>query len=948
MPHARKTVTVPPARAQRARRWARWALAAVLGAGTAGGAMAEDEDLTILCSEVKIIDKNYNNVKLQGKAETHGGSVSISKLSVTNDDAFTGDAAYYDLYSGARVHVTTVSVAENYGTPKERTLVFFFKDGTPGLTIDNFSVNNADDRISFQENGTVTLGTGTVTGALDFGDGTNKITATLTGTATNNGSINVRASAAFTVAAEATLDNTALTSTAAVNIYGNFTNAGKFSSHENGTVNLMGGGIFTNTGTFKIYQLGTANLSGGTFNNTGTFEIGNSLGGANLSGCTFNNTGIFNISGNSGTANLSGGTFTNTGTFKNNGSAILKNGNAFTNTDTGTFENTGVFELSSGTFTNHGTFNNIYNSNPTVKASLSGATFTNHGTFNNNKELKLNANAVFTNHGTFNNADTGTVTVSSPAGGIFTNRGTISNNGTFKLENGNLANLDAEITGTGTISVSGGALEISGNSRVENTVALGGGRMTVTVTDATPAGTALVAKITGATDGNFKVVGQGGRTGAAYTVAGDFDAGGVRDLNALLDDRSAVLDFSLRLDGGRLLCEAQAAANPFTGAAARADAELAGTLERLLADGVLETAMPDVAAALSALRTPGQVRDALTDLNSTTAASGMNALRAAQNAARALGTFVADGFARRLAGGTVAPRAESASAGGAPVSQAGGLPWHGYIAAIGDFGSTGSRDGVAGADFRGFGLLTGMERALGRDWTLGLSFSWSRAATDLNRGLGEVTDDTFRLGVYGQWEYENFYVLSAPSAGLHLMDTRRRVRFMRAETSGERAGADFSWYHQAGLGLELPRGFTFTPSAALGVTYFHDPGYREHGAGGADLRLDAADHWSLLSNVGGRLGRAFTVGAGTALLPEVWGGWEHEYLGADPVRTAFAAAPGYRWDAPAVALPADRAVLGAGVSTLFAERYAVNFRYEARLWDGGCNHQFSLRAGISF
>ena len=725
-----------------------------------------------------------------------------------------------------------------------------------------------------------------------------------------------------------------------------------------GTLNLSDGGsssagrrlyVFGGNGNLNI---GTLNIKRKDLDALNLFSANRiTVTNVNLDGGRIsiaNADAVFTVTGamsnNGGTVNVDNGKF-----ILNAGAQYI--GDADSTFYVGTEEN--CILTVNGSFTNDGvlTNNGIVNNSGTL---TNGGTFTNNG--------------IFTNSGTFTNNGT-TFTVN---GTFINNGGTVNGSGTTTIAAGgkllgNGGSFNNDINSFGTVifnnaavnssaNVNDGTMLVMGDSAVSGNIGITSGILGLIVNADTQGGKAMTGGITGATSDNFLVYARGGLNDTTYTLSNNF-ASDVSD--DMLKDESFLLEYQLKKDGTKLVMTADNEDGAWLKIKG-VNRSMAEAMERMADNDAVPEKMYDVAAALYGLETEKQVNDALTDLNSVTASSATTAVRAVQNALQAFGAYVAGESAQKMAidsvltglssSGDDAPRA---SAGGVPVECAAVVKdcerqWRGYVTAIGDFGSNNSPRDVAGSEYYGFGFLTGMERALGKDLTLGLTFSWSSHQTSLNRGLGDVKDSVFRLGAYGKWDYENFYFVTAPSAGLHLLDTRRKIRFMHQTANGERTGFDASWYNQAGIGIELPRGFLFTPSVSLGLTYFHDPDYTETGAGGANLRMDSQNHWSLLSNVGARLGRAFVISPKAVLLPEIWGGWEHEYLGVDDVRTAFAAAPDYGWKAPVVSLPDDRAVLGAGLSTLISDRYDFSLRYEARVWSTGCDHQFSLRTGMKF
>jgi outer membrane autotransporter protein len=248
-------------------------------------------------------------------------------------------------------------------------------------------------------------------------------------------------------------------------------------------------------------------------------------------------------------------------------------------------------------------------------------------------------------------------------------------------------------------------------------------------------------------------------------------------------------------------------------------------------------------------------------------------------------------------------------------------------------------------------MLTGLGYQLGHELELGALFGCSWNQSDVYGNYGEATDNLLRLGAYGDYQYEIgpvfFQWTTAPTFGIHLLSTERRIAFMNELAKSDRTAFDFTFFNKLGYTVELPRDFYLTPSYALAMSYYHDGEYNETGAVNSRLRVGDYDTWSLLQTLEVKVGKLVRVNDCLAILPEVWGGWEHEYLRSNAATLNFVAAQngGEKWRAPIVDIPQDRAVLGVGITTLIGDKYEVFGRYDERLWDGG--HHSQLAAGIS-
>ncbi|GHV20002.1 hypothetical protein AGMMS49959_06400 [Planctomycetales bacterium] len=360
----------------------------------------------------------------------------------------------------------------------------------------------------------------------------------------------------------------------------------------------------------------------------------------------------------------------------------------------------------------------------------------------------------------------------------------------------------------------------------------------------------------------------------------------------------------------------------------------------------------DVRAALvaTAKRRDGSFGRLITELNNTNSASATTQLArsATYQFNAALGQLFGDTFAAGLASDDIYTPSRffdetHAAAGGSPVAK---KQMTGFIKGYGGFGSQGSGKAV-GYEFDGLGLLAGLGYNFSRELQAGALLGYSYNHAELYHGFGWAVDNVLRLGLYGNYNWDKFFFNTAPTLGVHFIDTRRQIGEMGVTAKNERTGVDFSWYNRAGYTFALPQDFYLTPSASLSLSYLHNPAYSESGANGANLRVDAYNNWSLLQTLDLRAGKKFQVGESFAVLPEIWAGWEHEYIDSNDMRVGFAG-NNQQWDAPVADIGANRLLLGLGLTTLIRDKYEVFARYDERLWGDGHASQFTVGANAKF
>ncbi|MDR0867236.1 MAG: autotransporter outer membrane beta-barrel domain-containing protein [Planctomycetota bacterium] len=300
-----------------------------------------------------------------------------------------------------------------------------------------------------------------------------------------------------------------------------------------------------------------------------------------------------------------------------------------------------------------------------------------------------------------------------------------------------------------------------------------------------------------------------------------------------------------------------------------------------------------------------------------------------------------------------------------------------FVKAYGGFGSEGNQSRRAGYDLGNAGVLAGLGYQLGKELELGglVGYSYNNATSfkksgtadfngfivDITDFQDDLTDNVLRVGFYGNYKWNNLFVNTSPTVGVHFLSDEEHITVGYAANSVDSSkisrydtGFDFSWYNRVGYVFELPKGFYLTPSYSLAMTYLHTAS----ATGGEDTtdRYNLTyrnisgneNNWSLLQTLDARLGKVFNLSDNFAILPEFIAGWEHEYI--DPKQTG-AYVRGGTWDkytAPIQGIAQDRAILGVGLSTIIAKKYEVSARYDERLWGDGHNSNFTVGLSVKF
>ncbi len=268
----------------------------------------------------------------------------------------------------------------------------------------------------------------------------------------------------------------------------------------------------------------------------------------------------------------------------------------------------------------------------------------------------------------------------------------------------------------------------------------------------------------------------------------------------------------------------------------------------------------------------------------------------------------------------------------------------------GGWGDQGSEGDMSGYDFYNVGVMCGLDYAFGSELRVGALFGYTYNKTKVYYNQGNSTDNVLRTGAYAAYNWDDFFIDLSQTAGIHLLESERNLIVNGQTAKGERTGVDFNLTGTIGYDFELPYEFTVTPSYSLGYTRFYDPEYSETGAGAGNLKVDSFTSNSLLQDIGIKASRLFSVSDSLAFLPEVWGGWEVEYLNTGGMRNSTTAAVigGQTYATTMNGMATHRGYWGAGLTALVNDNISVFEGYDHTIWHKGYNAGFSAGIKIDF
>nr|WP_244550189.1 FecR domain-containing protein [Bradyrhizobium sp. cf659] len=301
---------------------------------------------------------------------------------------------------------------------------------------------------------TVDGGTVTILGTLEL-DGTSLIE---NGALNNSGTVNVKGTAEF---AHESVSNT---STGTIKVLAN------------GWLTVDQGSSVTNNGAVTVDASGKLTVNGATISGAGTITGNGEIdltGNAVLSGGSLNNNAVIKVSGASNALHHETITNATTGTIEvqANGALTIDQGSTVANTGNITVDATGKLTVNGATISGAGTITDNGEIDLTGNAVLSGGILTNNATF------KVSGTGNALDHETITNA--GIIEVLANGALAIDQGSTVDNSSGNVIVDANAALTLNDVTLSGGAIKGGGAIDVTGASRID-----GGATLSVTAVTA--------------------------------------------------------------------------------------------------------------------------------------------------------------------------------------------------------------------------------------------------------------------------------------------------------------------------------------------------------------------------------------------------------------------------------------------------------------------------------
>ena len=748
---------------------------------------------------------------------------------------------------------------------------------------------------------------------------------------------------------------------------------------------LRSSGNLTKTGSGTMTLSGSNTYSGGTTVTDGTLAI-SADGQLGTGGLTLDG-GLLGIAG-TGLVNDSD-ISSNTISFTSNGGGFDIIDPAHTFTYTADLTHAGSLTKSgAGTLVLSGA--NTYTGGTTVSAgTLSGTTSSLQGAITNNAAVIFDQTVngtyadIISGTGTVTKAGTGTVTLSgnntytgtttlsagtlnltgqvfgdvAVNGGTFMGTGTIANSGNLTLNNGGSFAPGASIGTTyitgNYVQNSGSTLEVEVFKAADNSLSsdllgvtgsatLASGS-TINVTDLTPTDRFIL-------------------TGDAFTII--TADGGITDNGTTVTNTSAVLSFAGSVSGNDYILTA--ARSSFSGNVT--DGNNSSVLGAVDSDMESSSSVSDheFINALSSLNT-AQLNNAAEQLSPSTHANSSSfsmdmSRQLSSDLSVYLGTrrldmphmeipgvlasnndlLLADASDNPALLGHVIREIEKRNQQAERAQETGY-----FIKPFGTFYIQDTTDNVAGFSAKSVGTHFGYDKSINDHLILGIGGAYAHAFIDYDYGLGDAEVDSFRIGPYGTYFRNDWFVECSAALSYHMNATDRKIKFGGIDRTSKTSYNSHEASVYLNTGFDIHKGeWTLTPATSMHYTYYRSKAFQERNADSAGLNVDASTQQSLLGKLGIRLHRILTL-VDVKIIPEIFVGYAHQFIDEERIHARFMnGVTKFSTD-----IDSDRdnsAYYGAGLSSLLSENISAFIRYEGERYSGGRSNRFDLGLTIRF
>ncbi len=234
-----------------------------------------------------------------------------------------------------------------------------------------------------------------------------------------------------------------------------------------------------------------------------------------------------------------------------------------------------------------------------------------------------------------------------------------------------------------------------------------------------------------------------------------------------------------------------------------------------------------------------------------------------------------------------------------------------------------------GYDYKGAGVVGGYDHRTDDGGVMGIAFYYEDGQAKTSHEQSKIDD--FRLAGYLGMEIDEWTLVGSVTGGLQQYDTSRTIQY--GSMNARKATADYDGYS---FTLSVDAGYAldeeWTLIGGLDLEYLTRDGFKEKGAGAADVNADSDDQWGVASRLGFRYTiNGFEDDSETRVYLQSF--WKHRFNKYDDEMNAtLAGGSGYDYSVKGPKLKQDSFIIGLGFESMITDDVT---------WYGDANAEFS-------
>ena len=263
-------------------------------------------------------------------------------------------------------------------------------------------------------------------------------------------------------------------------------------------------------------------------------------------------------------------------------------------------------------------------------------------------------------------------------------------------------------------------------------------------------------------------------------------------------------------------------------------------------------------------------------------------------------------------------------------------PWEAWLQGHGTFGQLGSDNNAQGGNYSVDGLGGGVDYRLTPHLLAGAGAGYAQANADVGGPGAHGTVDDYQVAGYGGYVQGPWHLDGILSYGYLHADTRRfiAVDSLRQQANGKNDGGVFSLSTESGYACAI-QWLTVEPTLGLNYAHLREDSFGETGTA-ADgnnygLQVNRVDMDSVQSVLGIRLSAHLGELGGVQYFPALHVLWDHEWVDRTANMNAQFMGGSDNFEVHGVALGADTANLGGGLTVAFRRTLRGYVNFDAKL-----------------